>query len=345
MTDQQIHRLSSSPFFIKKYGAAKLVKTHISWVILAQDFVFKIKKPLYYSFLDFSTLEKRKFYCERELELNRRLTKDMYLAVVPIFKKDGQIFIENGSGEIIDHAVKMKRMDESRQMNLLLEQGKVTPKHMDALANILAPFHKNAKSIKTKVNIEKTKEDFADILRVEVFVREEIGEEAAKTIKEAVSLSNMFLNTHSKRILERQQKGFTIDGHGDLYSQNIFLPEGGEPIIFDCIEFSDHLRQVDVLSELAFFCMDLDYYKKPELAEYFLKKYNLKNPCLPDQEDTSLFNYYKMYRANVRAKVGAFKAEQMRDKEAFEKQIKFVGDYILLMKKYMGDIYLTNTRN
>ncbi len=337
MTSPQIHNLITSRYFIEKYGAAKLVETHISWVLLARNFVFKIKKPLYYSFLDFSTLEKRKYYCEHELTLNRRLTDGMYLAVVPIREKGSQIIIGDGEGEILDYAVKMKRMDETRQMNLLLEKGEVTLNHLDQLADLLANFHEKALIIKAPTNTASLQEDFADILKTSDFIGKTIGKDKATVIENSVAFSATFLKKHAAKILERHRQGFTIDGHGDLYSQNIFLPVNGKPIIFDCIEFSDHFRHLDVLNELAFFCMDLEYYGKPDLAEYFLEKYNLLNPSLFNQEDNNLFRYYKLYRANVRAKIGALKAMQMTDELLLTKQLKFVKNYLSLMERYMQE--------
>lgn len=335
MTSQQIHHLIESDSFIDKYGPAQLVETHISWVLLARDFVFKVKKPHHFSFLDFSTVSLRKYYCERELNLNRRLARNMYLEVVPILENNVQIELEEGEGEIIDYAVKMKRMDETRQMNLLLQKSEVTFSHLDQLAQQLASFHKKAERVKDIPHKESMQDDFADILSIKNFVGKVFGEKEAKAIDTAVSFSEVFLNVHFDRIIERFQQGFIIDGHGDLYSQNVFLPEDSEPVIFDCIEFSDHFRQLDVLSELGFFCMDLDYYGKEDLASYFLEKYNEQNPCLFNEEDYNLFNYYKLYRANVRAKVGALKAMQLEDQVKLKKQLDFVKEYLILMEKYM----------
>lgn len=338
MTSQQIQFLIKSDFFIDNYGPAQLVETHISWVLLARDFVFKVKKPHHFSFLDFSTVSLRKYFCERELELNKRLAKNMYMDVVPIWENNGEIKIEEKGGEVIDYAVKMKRMDETRQMNLLLQKGEVTNLHLDQLAQQLATFHKKAERVNATPNKESMQADFADILSVKDFVGKAIGEKEEQTIKDAVGFSKIFLNTHFDRIIERHQQGFVIDGHGDLYSQNIFLPKNDEPVIFDCIEFSDHFRQLDVLNELGFFCMDLDYYGKGDLASYFLEKYNEQNRCLFNEEDYNLFNYYKLYRANVRAKVGALKAMQMDDQMKLKKQLDFVKEYLDLMEKYMESL-------
>ena len=119
----------------------ELIETHISWVILSENFAFKIKKPIQYSFLSFSTLEKRKFYCEKELDLNERLTENVYLEVVPIRFYDGKWTIEGKVGKIVDYALKMKRLDNRRRMDVLLQKNEVTEKNMEQLADQLAGFH------------------------------------------------------------------------------------------------------------------------------------------------------------------------------------------------------------
>jgi aminoglycoside phosphotransferase family enzyme len=128
--------------------------------------------------------------------------------------------------------------------------------------------------------------------------------------------------------------GFTIDGHGDLHSRNIFLLD--EPVIFDCIEFNDHFRQVDVLSEIAFFCMDLDFYEQKELEAHFLKNYLIKYPCIFTDEDRLIFQFYKLYRANVRTKVNALKAIQTKDKNERSYRLNLAEDYFLLMREYLS---------
>ena len=336
MTDHQIQRILDTKTFPDGHQQdIRLVETHISWVILTPEFAFKIKKPITYAFLDFSTLEKRKFYCERELVLNRRLTQEMYLVVVPVRAAGKHIFIGGEQGEIIDYALKMRRMDESRQMNLLLEKGEVTLEHIRQLATKLANFHSRAEVVKTEPDLRAMQADFADILQVKNFLTGLLGKPAADTLEAAVAFSSRFLQQHERRMFERHRQNFTLDGHGDLHSKNIFLPLAGEPVIFDCIEFNDHLRQVDILNELAFLCMDLDFFKREDLAIHFLKNYLPIYPCLFDEEDHRLFNYFKLYRANVRLKVSALKARSVLEGNEMEKHLFPVKEYLKLLKRYL----------
>ena len=336
MNEIQIWKIIEDKAFPDLPEKAELIETHISWVILTTNFAFKIKKPMHYTFLDFSTIEKRKYYCEKEVELNRRLTDGMYLGVVPVFESGGKIIIENGTGNVIGFAVKMTRMDNSRQMNLLLEKGKVTARHMDQLAEQLADFHVHAETVKTAPDMAVMQTDFADILNVKEFLGQEIGEMASRKIKAAVELSAQFLQTYAYRFEERHRQGFMIDGHGDLHSKNILLLQ--PPVIFDCIEFSSHFRRGDVLNELAFFCMDLDAYGQGHLEKVFLEKYLPRNACLLNEADENIFQYFKLYRANVRLKVNALKAKQSNEKQEFEIRMALVKKYLDLMEKYQLDL-------
>lgn len=141
MTKEQVDKLISERQFSQN-TTPDLVETHISWVLIGEEFVYKIKKPICYSFLDFSTLEKRKYYCEREIELNRRLTSDLYLDVAAIREESGHLFVNGQKGEIIDYAVRMKKMDRSRQMDILLSDKKITQADISNLARVIADFHK-----------------------------------------------------------------------------------------------------------------------------------------------------------------------------------------------------------
>src|ERR1022692_2129746 len=157
MTSEQINQFILKGKFPESTCKPELVETHISWVILCDQFVFKIKKPIRYSFLDFSTLEKRKVYCEREVELNRRLTDDIYLGVQPVKEYAGRYFIGIESGNIVDYAVFMRKQDRARQMDSLLAKEQVTRTDILNLAKKIADFHKNTTIIfeKDVVDVQK----------------------------------------------------------------------------------------------------------------------------------------------------------------------------------------------
>jgi hypothetical protein len=332
MNTTDIRQIIENRNFPGKNAGTVLEETHASWVILTPEFAYKIKKPLRYTFLDFSTLEKRRTICEREVELNRRLTEGIYIGVVPIREFDGKLQVEGTRGQAVEYAVKMKRLDNSRQMNLLLEKNEVTHRHLHQLAEKLAAFHARAEKVAQTPDIQAMQTDFADLSGVAGFLSEQLGESAAELVSRSVAWSAAFLASHEARLLERHRLGFVIDGHGDLHSKNIFLLD--VPVIFDCIEFSDHFRQSDVLNELAFFCMDLDAFDRQDLASVFLQYYLALHPCMSNEEDRGIFDYFKLYRANVRLKVNALKAMQAGDEDELKKRTGLVISYFDLFGSY-----------
>lgn len=322
--------------FTERTSDVKLMETHASWVLLTDHYAYKIKKPVKFSFLDFSTLEKRHYYCQRELELNARLAPDMYLSVLPVTQNGDNILID-GTGITIDYALKMRRMDNSREMHDLLQQNAVTLEEIQKLAEKIASFHQTAQVITTPVDIEALQKNFADILRIRNFLTAYLKKETIHVLEAAVEKAKQFLTQHTERLRARAQAGFVIDGHGDLHSGNIFLME--EPVIFDCIEFNDDFRQLDMLDEVAFLCLDLDFYKRPDLEAYFLEHYLAKMPCLRDEEDRQIFQYYKLYRANVRLKVTFLKAKQEGESsDAFYHDFDTAKHYFELFEKYFNDL-------
>lgn len=285
-----------------------LVETHISWVILGPEYVFKIRKPVRYAFLDFSSFGKREADCRKELALNRRFSPEVYLDVVPVRRIGAHFFIGEGNGELVDHAVRMQRLDSGRQMDVLLQKGKVGPADMKDLADTLAAFHERAERSSTGQDAHALWLDFADILKTEPFFREHGGDSRARELRESAALAGRIVHRLDARIKQRMLDGFVRDGHGDLHSRNIFLLD--RPVLFDCLEFNDHLRQVDLLSEIAFLGMDLHAFGRDDLWEHFLKCYQERLQVLIVPEDRPLLDWFLWYRANVRLKVQALRMMQ-----------------------------------
>lgn len=335
MTNEEIHKLIESTEFPEPIKQKQLIETHISWVILCDNFVYKIKKPMKYSFLDFSSLELRKYYCEREVTLNNRLTTDLYLEVVPICKKSNSIALGGSGDDAIDFAVKMKKLDGEKQMDKLLGENKVRPIDIENLAVKIADFHQTASIIDTK-DVLAIRDEFNDLASERDYVSKHSGVEYAEMIDRAVTFSNNFVKTHSELFQTRLTDGFYRDCHGDLHSRNIFLLP--EPVPFDCIEFNDDFRQIDLLNEIAFLCMDLDAAGKSDFATLFLKRYNSQFPVLGTQEEQDLFVYYKAYRANVRAKVNSLRARSAATSNEKSSGLAAAEKYLSLMNGYMDEL-------
>jgi aminoglycoside phosphotransferase family enzyme len=333
MTIREINLLHRDLFI--KYGNQEidLITTHASWVLLTPEYAYKIKKPVKFSFLDYSTLEKRKAACQKELHLNRRFTKGMYLDVVRIHQQNDRYFLESETGELLDYALKMTKMDPARQMDHLLIDDQVSFQDMNAIARQLVHFHKTTERKYNIVDIDMLKEQFNDLLVIKPLLEKYFDQEAVEILETSIRLSNQFLEDHIHRLLERQQKGYVLDGHGDLHSRNIFLMD--EPVIFDCIEFNEDFRLMDILNEIAFFCMDLDFFKKHQLAAHFLQEYLKHYPCIENIEDWNIFHYFKLYRANVRLKVNGLNALQAEEAEELKPLLAATTDYLHLYKYYL----------
>ncbi|KUK18931.1 MAG: Uncharacterized protein XD55_1011 [Thermodesulfobacterium commune] len=281
----------------------RVVQTHISYVFITDLFVYKIKKPVSFGFLDYTTLEKRKHFCEREVMLNRRLSPEIYLGVVPVVKTSKGYKFE-AEGEIVEYAVKMKKLPEEGMMVNLLKEKKVTEAHIDSIVSVLVPFYQKAETgerVNSYGRIEvirfNTEENFAQ-------TKEFVGLALAKyKYEHIIQFTRKFLEENQVLFQERIDKGFIRDGHGDLYSANICFENVNKVYIFDCIEFNERFRCGDVCSDIAFLAMDLDFYRERSLSEYFITQYVSKSQ---DQGINKLLNFYKCYRAYVRGKIGCF---------------------------------------
>lgn len=335
MNSRLIQTILDTGKFQHAFMKRKLVETHISYVILGTSFAYKFKKEIIYSFLDFSTLQKRKYYCERELMLNNRLTKGMYLEVVPVRQERSGISIDGPDGKIIDYAIKMKRMQDAKQMHLMLDKKQVTLQHIRSLAVLIRKFHDRTDVIHRKFNKDHFSSRFNDIQSVSDFVKKSLGVEKVKAIEKAMHISDHFLDKHQNLFSKRVEGGFIRDCHGDLHSRNIFLY--AHPVIFDCIEFNDEFRQIDVLDELAFFCMDLEAEGFYALSKAFMDYYFAKMINEFGKKEHLLFTYYKCYRANVRAKVNALRALKAEG-DVLEKNLRDVKKYLTLMGSYLVEL-------
>ena len=332
MTKDLINELVSNAQFPQSCSFPELIETHISWVIVCDCFVYKIKKPMHYSFLDFSTLEKRKYYCEREVELNKRLTVDIYLNVLPVKKTSSKIFIGDGDGEVIDYAVEMRKLERDKQMDLLLLANKVTHSDIQNLAETIANFHKKADVIYEK-NFLDVQRMFNDLEAEKIYLNEHLNINSGIIISHALATSDRFIERNKELLAARLKAGYFRDCHGDLHSKNIFLLPSPQP--FDCLEFNDDFRQIDVLNDVAFLCMDLDAFGKKDLSDFFLNCYNNLFPSIKTDDDRRLFIYYKSYRANIRAKVNSLRARTAKDDAEKLFALKEADKYLQLMDEYM----------
>ncbi|MEO6285359.1 MAG: hypothetical protein ABIN80_09375 [Dyadobacter sp.] len=330
MTETEITDLAENGVYKATPLKGKVEHTHISWVIISGKNAFKIKKPVALNFLDFSRLKERKGFCEKELRLNQRFS-GIYLDVLPVRQTDHSWQIGEGDGKIVDYAVRMKKMAASQRMDKMLRQGRVQTSHILSLVDQIVAFHQNAAVIDRPFDAIEAASNFNDLQSVRPFVEKQLGGNYADIIDLSIQCSDSFLNVYGTRMRERVRLGYQRDLHGDLHSGNIFIYK--EPVIFDCIEFNDHFRQIDVLSEVAFFCMDLEYWDQSALSGLFMGQYADRLPCMTSPDDQRIFTYYKIVRANIRAKVHALSAMEDGESENGE-ELKACRKYLDLMRSY-----------
>jgi aminoglycoside phosphotransferase family enzyme len=308
----------------------RLVQTHISFVLLAGEFVYKFKKPVDFGFLDFSTLAKRQHCCEQELLLNRRLCPDIYLDLVTV-TKEGDSYALNGSGEVVEYAVKMARMPEEKMMGNLIQAGRLDRGHIDSIVDKLIPFYQQADrtseidgygtAASVAVNVLENFEQTQGFINKGAITQEQFD-----TIS---SWAKTFL-TQEDLFTRRIQGGNIRDCHGDLYSANICLAD--KVYIYDCIEFNRRFRYCDVASDIGFLAMDLDFHGLRDLSDYCIEQFCERAGDSTLQE---MLNFYKCYRAYVRGKIGLFTAADPAVDEAVKTScLEAAAKYFALAESY-----------
>jgi len=282
----------------------ELVQTQMSFLFLTGDYVYKVKKPVDLGYLDYTTLEKRRFFCHQEIELNRRLCPDTYLEVASIVGREGQIHI-GGKGETIEYAVKMRQLPREQMMDSLLSLNQVTEEMVVNVAEKLAAFHDKAVTSpeisaygKLETIMTNTEENFT---QTEKYIDISIPSSRYQHIK---AYTDKFIKSN-KSLFDRRVKNDRIrDCHGDLHAAHVCFSNGIH--IYDCIEFNDRFRYGDVASEVAFLAMDIDRYQRADLSQAFANAYVRLSQ---DEELLQLLDFYKCYRAYVRGKVESFKLD------------------------------------
>ena len=281
------------------------LQTHISSILLTGTRAYKIKKPVDFGFLNFSTLELRELNCRREVELNGRLAPEVYLGVEPVRFDGTRLTLGKGDGEIVDWAVAMEQLDGDLLGVGVLERGDLTRDTLDDLVEILVPFYRNARSgpdVDTFGEIKaikfNTDENF---VQTDSYIGKLISRDRFEHIKH---WTNRFFVERAELFGRRILEGRVRECHGDLHLDNIFFSD--PPTVFDCIEFNDRLACGDVAMDVAFLAMDLDARGRSDLAQHFVDRFI---EVSGDEELRELMPFYKTYRAYVRAKVAAFTSE------------------------------------
>lgn len=288
-------------------GAVQHLETHISHILLAGDYAYKIKKPLNLGFLDFTSLERRRRYCFEEIRLNRRLAPQLYLDCIPLGGSLENPIVGGDPATALEYAVKMRRFSQAALLDRCLAEGRVQPRHIDALARQLAAFHEGiaradpSQPWGTPAQVQRPVQDNFDTLRQ--LLTPPAALEKLKYLEEWTLAAYRRLG---ETLAERKAQGFIRECHGDLHLGNMLL-EDDQILIFDCIEFNDEFRWIDVMSDLGFLLMDLHQRGAGDLAWRLLNGYLAASG---DYGGLQVLPYYQVYRALVRAKIGAIRLHQ-----------------------------------
>jgi aminoglycoside phosphotransferase family enzyme/predicted kinase len=327
-----IKSLLKTDAYPEAVSSVELIQTHVSWIFLAGDTAYKIKKPVDFGFLNFSTIDRRRFYCHEEVRLNIRLCPDIYLGVVEVREsRGGAAFF--GDGPVIDYAVKMRRLPAERMLDRLVERGEVTAADLRAVSRVIAAFHHSA-ATSPAISVYGQRERIManweeNFTQSAANSQTPLSSQELEVIREWVS---SFIEDKAEIFDGRVAGGFIRECDGDIHLENICLTDG-RIYIFDCIEFNERFRYCDTAADVAFLLMDLDYHRRHDLTGAVLDEYLAasRDPGLCEMID-----FYKLYRAFVRGKVESFRRIDtgIEQKEREQAGIRAAG-YFRLARGYL----------
>jgi len=273
------------------------IETHMSWVFLTDEHAYKLKKPVRHSFLDFSTIEARRRNCEREVRLNRRLAPDVYLAVLPLRRERSGRLSLDGTGEIVDWIVKMRRLPAERTLEYAIKHGTVRSADLRGLAGLLVRFYRSAP--KPAVAERSYRRRIEADIRAN---RRELSKSAWRLpvalVREASGAQLAFLRRHSGILDARVRGGRIVEVHGDLRPEHVYL--GAKPVVTDCLEFNRAFRILDPLDELGYLALECDVLGGAEAGRRLLDLYEELSGDRPPRQ---LQHFYMSGRACLRAKL------------------------------------------
>lgn len=320
-----IHQFLLSPAAYPDHPQrVELKETHISWIYLTDRYAYKQKKPVKFEFLDFSTLSQREHYCHQEVTLNKRFSPDVYLGVTPVSReRTGKYRLQPG-GEIVEWLVRMVRLDDGTTLENMIHDDRLLPTHVDQLSHTLTNFYAAQAPVMIRSNsflqqlqhhVDANRNDLLNLLP-----------EHEHMIRFATNAQQRCLALNQNHFLQRVADGRVVDGHGDLRPEHIYFRRSG-PCIMDCIEFNPEYRTNDVIDELAFLAMECDRLGRDEIGRAVIDDYLATSS---DEPQAFLQTFYRCYRACVRAKVAALRADQTHSRASQATAV----DYLQLAMRY-----------
>ncbi len=313
MSDLSLERkvafLRDREIYPEKPRQVDAIETHMSWLFLTDRFVYKLKKPIRYDRLDFTTLRLRRFYCDEEVRLNRRLAASVYLGTIPLTRQEDGALALNGVGQPVEWLVSMRRLPVSRMLDWILARRAVEREEVRAVAHRMAEFYAQA----SRVSISPTRlcKRLEEGIRADRKELSRVEFELPAERVEAIAMNQLaFLKEHAALFAERVRQGRIVDGHGDLRPEHICLLS--EPVVFDCLEFCPELREQDPADELAFLGLECERLGQPRVGHWFIEIYEERTG---DRLPRPLLDFYRGYRILRRAKIAAWHLNDPSDRD------------------------------
>ena len=330
MSQALIAALQNPALYPHPVEGFQVIETHISWVLLTGPFAYKIKKPVNFGFLDFTSLEQRQHFCGEELRLNQRLTEGLYLEVLPVTGSESAPQL-GGSGPAIEYVLKMRQFPQSQLLSAVQARGELTPAHIDALARQIASFHGRTPAVASEHPLCSPQAIVAPMRQNFEQIRPLLGDAADLRQLDALEAwTEANISRLEPLLATRAASGAIRECHGDLHLGNATLLDG-QVVLFDCIEFNEPFRLIDIASDAAFLAMDLEDRGLKALSRRFVSAWLEHSGDYPALE---LLNFYKAYRALVRAKVALFSLAHQSDAVQRAATLRQYRNYANLAESY-----------
>lgn len=309
-------------------GVVETRETHMSWAFLLDRFVYKMKKPVCYAFLDYSTLEARKYFCAEEIRLNRRLADRVYIAAVPLtIDEAGRLSLE-GTGTVVEWLVKMQKLPQERMLDWAIKNQTATAADVRAVIGRLARFYRDAVPVIMPAGryVERLARRTDENRRELTMAKHGLPDGQVSRVHEG---QRQLLARNPEIFAARAAGARIVEGHGDLRPEHISL--GPEPVIIDCVEFEPDFRILDPVEELSFLAMECELLDAPPIGRLVFEVYQ---DIVADHPPEVLIGYYKSYRACLRAKIALWHIEEVDQHDAKHWRSK-ARDYLSLAEKYL----------
>lgn len=330
MSQTLIAALQNPALYPHPVEQVRVIETHISWVLLTGQYAYKIKKPVNFGFLDFTDLAARKHFCEEELRLNQRLTEGLYLEVLPITGSEAAPQL-GGEGPAIEYALKCREFPQNALLSEVQTRGELSSEHIDALAKQIAGFHLRTPQVPQDNPLGSAEAVMAPVRQNFEQIRPLLSDKADLLQLDALEAWAESSYDRLEALLQaRKANGFIRECHGDIHLGNAALIDG-QVVLFDCIEFNEPFRFTDVCADYAFLAMDLEDRGLKCHSRRFVSQYLEQTG---DYQSLEILNFYKAYRALVRAKIALFSLAHQNDAVQKAATLRQYRNYANLAESY-----------